>query len=383
VERLSAGEARRVALAAQGFDGARPARVTATSIAAAIRRMGVLQLDPINVLAPAHYLTLFARLGAYRREHFAQAVYESGRFTEQWAHEASIVPVETWPLLQDRRETFRIRPYGMEQFLEEKREWVDSVLEKVRREGALGAERLEPPRGAEERIPGAWFDRLTRFALEAHFARGRLVVRERRSDFSRVYDLAERVLPAKILAQRVEKQEAHRGLLAIAARAHGVATAGDLSDYFRMSIGETRPRLAEMVKAGALLPVEVEGWREPAYLDPGAKMPEKVEAASLISPFDPLVWTRPRAERLFGFHYRVEIYVPKEKRKWGYYVMPFLLGDRLVARADLKAEREAGVLRVVSWHVEAGVKKAEVAGRLREELAAIAKWLTLERVEGV
>jgi uncharacterized protein len=286
-------------------------------------------------------------------------------------------------LLRDRRETFRLRPYGMETFLEEQRAWLDGVLETVRIGGPAGAERVEPPAGGQDRIPGAWFSRVTRFGLEAHFGRGRLAVRERRADFSRVFDLAERVIPPCLLSTQLEKEEAHRGLLLIAARAHGVATAGDLADYFRMSMPETRPRLAELVEDGSLRAVEVEGWRETAYLDPEARVPEKVKATALISPFDPLIWTRPRVERLFGFHYRVEIYVPKEKRRWGYYVMPFLVGDRLVARVDLKADRAEGVLRVMGWHVEAGVKKAIVAGPLRRELEAMARWLELEAVAGV
>jgi len=219
-----------------------------------------------------------------------------------------------------------------------------------------------------------------RAVLEAEFIRGKLAVVERRPDFSRSFDLSERLIPAEHHQRQVERADAERELLRIASRAHGIGTANDLADYFRMPMRDARPRLGELVSGGELREVRVERWREPAYLHAAAATPKQITAASLLSPFDPLIWTRPRVARLFGFDYRVEIFVPPEKRKYGFYVLPFLLGERLVARVDLKADRSARRLNVHGAWVEAGADTAEVAAALARELATLARWLDLDSV---
>ncbi|HEV2446211.1 MAG TPA: crosslink repair DNA glycosylase YcaQ family protein [Candidatus Sulfopaludibacter sp.] len=303
--------------------------------------------------------------------------YPNGEFAEHWAHEISIIPAETWPLLRYRRETDRVRPWGFEKVLEERAEYAAWVLEEVRRRGPLAADELPAPDGTDGRVPGAWIGTVQRGVLEAHFLRGRLAAHGRRSDFSRLYDLAERLIPAGHLGRHVEYGEAKRALLLQAARAHGVGTAKDLADYFRMPVSDAKPRLRELVEAGQLQEARVEGWREMAYLDPRAKMPRKIEAAALLSPFDPLIWTRQRVERLFGFEYRVEIFVPPEKRKYGFYVLPFLFGEKLAARVDLKADRANARLRVLGKWFE-GRKTAAVADALAAELRTLGEWLKLK-----
>jgi uncharacterized protein YcaQ len=318
----------------------------------------------------------FSRLGPYDRAAFDELIYRSGEFAEHWAHEISIIPAETWPLLRYRRETDRVRPWGFSKVLEERPDYAAWVLEEVRRRGPLAADDLPPPDGATDRIPGAWIGTVRRGVLEAHFLRGRLAAAGRRSDFSRLYDLAERLIPAQHRSRHVEYDEGRRALLLKAARAHAVGTAKDLADYFRMPVGEARPRLRELVESGELHEARVEGWREIAYLDPKAEAPRSIEAAALLSPFDPLIWSRPRVERLFGFEYRVEIFVPPEKRKYGFYVLPFLFGDKLVARVDLKADRANGRLLVLGKWFE-GRKTAATAAALSTELRALGTWLGL------
>jgi uncharacterized protein len=380
-ETLSLSEARRLALAAQGFALPRPAGlVDAGHLGRTIQQLGLLQIDFVNVLLPAHYMVPFSRLGPYERSRLDQVVYRQRQFTEQWAHEASILPVESWPLLRHRMEKHRVRPYGFESFLEENPEYVERVLHEVRTRGPLTAGDLPEPEGVGRRIPGSWFGSFPRAVLESHFGRGVLAVADRRANFARVYDLTERVLPAEHHRRRLERDEAQRELLRLAARAHGVGTAGDLADYYRMPIREARPRLAELVGAGALREVRVEGWREPAYLHPEAQLPPRIEARALLSPFDPVVWYRQRAARLFGFDYRIEIFVPQGQRKWGYYVLPFLLGERLVARVDLKADRRARRLLVLAAYLEPNAKPAAVAAALAGELRTLAAWLDLDAV---
>jgi uncharacterized protein YcaQ len=380
-EELSLGEARCVALAAQGFDRPRPAgRVSAAHLRRTIRQLGLVQLDYVNVLVPAHYQVPFSRLGPYERSRFDDLVYRGGEFTERWAHEASIVPVQSWPLLRHRMEEHRVRPYGFERLMARHPAYVDGVLDQVRGRGPLAADELPEVDGVPRRIEGAWHASVARAVLEAHFGRGLLAVADRRPDFARRYDLAERRIPPEHHARVVGREEAQRELLRLAARAHGVGTAADLADYYRMPVREARPRLAELVDERALRVVRVEGWREPAYLHAAARLPARVEAAALLSPFDPVVWFRPRAARLFGFDYRVEIFVPRPTRRWGYYVMPFLLGDRLVARVDLKADRAARRLRVLAAYLEPHEKRAEVAAALAAELRTMAGWLGLEAV---
>ncbi|HEX6739785.1 MAG TPA: crosslink repair DNA glycosylase YcaQ family protein [Vicinamibacteria bacterium] len=373
-------EARRLALAAQGFDRPRPRRPGAAHVRAAIHRLGLVQIDYANVLVPAHYQVLFSRLGDYRRPLLDELVHRRREFTEQWAHEASILPVDAWPLLRHRMETHRVRPWGFERFLAKHPAYVAEVLAAVRARGALTAEEAPPPPGPERRIPGSWFGTIARAVLEALFGRGTLAVADRRPNFARAYDLAERVIGAAHLEHRLTAEEAQRELLRRAARAHGVGTAADLADYYRMPVRAARPRLAELVERGALVETRVEGWREVAYLDPQARAPRRIEAASLLSPFDPLVWFRPRCARLFGFDYRVELFVPPAQRRWGYYVLPFLHRERLAARVDLKSDRPARALRVAAAYRERHAAAGPVAEALAAELHTMARWLGLESV---
>src|SRR5580658_1056969 len=266
VTSLSLKEARRLALTAQGFGQKRPRRATVRHLRETIRRLGLLQIDSVGVVCPAHYMVPFSRLGPYDRAAFEKLVYRSGEFAEHWAHEISIVPAETWPLLRYRRETDRVRPWGFAKVLEERAEYAAWVLEEVRRRGPLAANELTPPDGAADRVPGAWIGTVQRGVLEAHFLRGSLAAAGRRSDFSRLYNLAERLIPAEHHSRHVEYDEGRRALLMKAARAHAVGTAKDLADYFRMPVGEARPRLRELVELGLLFEARVEGWREIAYL---------------------------------------------------------------------------------------------------------------------
>jgi len=387
---LSQSEARRIALAAQGFDRARSRRpVTRRHVAAVIRRLGLIQLDFVNVLVPSHYLVPFSRLGPYDRALLDDLTYRRRECTEQWAHEASIIPMETWPLLRHRMARYRVRPWGFEKFLDQHADYVRWVLDEVRTRGPLAADSLKQPDGRPRRISAyvpkrdamaGWLGTVPRVVLETLFGRGTLAVTERGSSLARMYDLAERVIPREHSGREVGREEAERALLVQAARAHGVGTAQDLADYYRMSARDARPRLAELVESGELREVRVERWRELALLHAEAKVPRTVEARALLSPFDPVVWFRPRTARLFGFHYRLEIFVPAEKRLWGYYVLPFLLGDRMAGRVDLKADRQDRRLLVLAAYAERGCDKAEVAEALAAEVRTMATWLGLDEV---
>lgn len=380
-DQLSLNEARRIALAAQGFDRPRPARkIQARDVRRTIHQLGLLQIDYVNVVIPSHYQVLFSRLGPYEKSLLGELVYRRREFTEQWAHEASILPVESWPLLRHRMQTHRVRPYGFESFIQRQPDYVEWVLEQVRARGPLTADQLAGPDDGSHRLEHSWFKSVPRAVLEAHFGSGRLAVAERRSDFARVYDLTERVLPDEHLAINLEKEDAQRQLLRLAARSHGVGTAADLADYYRIPVRDARPRIGELVAARHLLEVRVEGWRDPAYLHPEARVPDRIDTGALLSPFDPVIWFRARAARLFNFDYRFEIFVPQAKRKWGCYVLPFLLGDRLVARVNLKSDRAAGRLLVLGAYLERGQDAGAVGDALARELRTLAGWLGLESV---
>ena len=378
---ISIGEARRLALAAQGFDRPRPARVGERRVADVIHRMGLLQIDFVNVLTPSHYLVPFSRLGPYDRAHLDRVVYLRREFAESWAHEASIVPIATWPLLRHRRETHIARPWGFDEIMASHREYVDTAVGEIQRRGPLGAADLPDPTHTGRRLPESWYGSVPRAVLEACFGRGQLAVTARRDNFSRVFDLAERVIPAEQFDRRVDRHEAERQLLLVAARGTGVGTAADLADYFRMKAAEAKPRLAELVESGALRLVTVDGWREAAYLHPDAVAPRKVDARALLSPFDPLIWFRKRTARLFDFDYHFEIFVPSHKRRWGSYVLPFLYGDRLAARVDVKADRKGGRLLVPGAYLESWADARPVAKALAEELRTLGAWLGLEKVK--
>ncbi len=377
---LSIEDARRIALAAQGFGTARPRRVGPHHLADTIRRLGLLQIDFVNVLVPSHYMVPFSRLGPYDRAALDTVVYRRREFTEQWAHEASIIPVETWPLLRHRRDTHVARPWGFDAIMARHHEYVETAVVAIRDNGPLGAADLPDPTHTGRRLPGSWYGSVPRAVLEACFGRGQLAVTARRDNFSRVFDLAERVIPAEHHGRHLDKHESQKELLRIAARACGVGTAADLADYFRMKVGEARPRIAELVEARDLREVRIEGWREMAYLHPDAAAPRAIDARALLSPFDPAIWFRPRTLRLFGFDYRFEIFVPQARRKWGSYVLPFVYGDRLAARVDLKAARSANCLTVPGAYLEPWADPSLVATALAAELKTLAGWLQLDGI---
>ena len=384
---LSASAARRIALAAQGFASERPERATNLGhVRRAIDRLGLLQIDSVNVLTRAHYLPLFSRLGDYDSDHLDSLAWgrksRRGLF-EFWAHEASLLPLDKHPLWRWRMER-AARNAGdgkgkLHEFRRSRKRFIDSVRRQVAERGPLAASDLDE--GAGKTGPWwGWSD--AKLALEWLFFAGEVTTATRRGAFERVYDLTERVLPAEVLALPTPAaDEAQRELLRISANALGIASETDLRDYFRLGVADTKARIAELVEAGELLQVEVEGWQKPGYLDPAARQPRRpVEARALLAPFDPLIWDRDRTHRLFDFFYRIEIYTPIAKRKHGYYVLPFLLGEKLVARVDLKADREARRLLVHAAHLEPGAHVGEVAGPLREELQLMAQWLGLEEV---
>jgi len=386
VPKLSVIRARRIALAAQGFGRPRPATPPSTArIAKLVTQLGLLQLDSVNVFERAHYMPVFSRLGPYDKSRLDRiAGHGTGpidrRLVEYWAHEASLIPIELHPLFRWRMADIDREAWGsIARIVREQPELVQETLQLVESDGPIrardtGAVR-PPPR------PGhMWNWHEGKVALEHLFFTGRIGA-ARRVNFERLYDTIERVLPAEILDQPTPSaDEAQRALLRIAAGALGVATEPDLGDYFRLPRRDSKARVAELVAAGELLPVEVQGWAAPAYMWPAARQPRKVHARALLSPFDPLIWFRQRTERLFAFRYRIEIYTPARQRVHGYYVLPFLLGDRLVARVDLKSDRDRGVLLVQGAYAEAGVDNSHVAGELAHELRLVASWLGLTDV---
>ena len=380
--RIGGAAARRIALAAQGFGVPRRDGVANLGhVKRAIDRLGLLQIDSVNVLARAHYLPLFSRLGTYDSTHLDELAWgrrsRRGLF-EFWAHEASLLPLASQPLLRWRmaRAAAGTSKGGLQKFASEKAAYIEQVRKEVEDRGPLAASDLAE--GGPKRGPWwGWND--GKLALEWLFFAGIVTTATRRGSFERVYDLTERVLPERIRALPTPPvEEAQRELLRLSARALGIATEFDLRDYFRLPVADTKARLAELVEAGDLLPAEVEGWRQPAYLDPAARQPRRIEARALLAPFDPLIWERDRTERIFDFFYRIEIYTPVAKRKHGYYVLPFLLDDRLVGRIDLKSDRANSRLLVPAAHLEPGIAARDVAGPMREELRLMADWLGLE-----
>ncbi|AEV61727.1 winged helix-turn-helix domain-containing protein [Pseudomonas ogarae] len=378
-------QARRLALAAQGFDGrSPPASVQPSRLNRLIERLGVLQIDSVNALVRSHYLPLFSRLGHYNRDLLDQAAWSQGRrrtLFEYWGHEASLLPMSMYPLMRWRMD----RASGGEgiyqqlaRFGQERQDVIRRVLAAVQEQGALGAGSLS----TRKEKAGPWWDwSAEKHALEWLFAAGEVTVAGRRG-FERLYDLPERVLPAAILQQPLpDEAQAQRGLLVHAADALGIATEKDLRDYFRLDPADSRGRLAELEEAGELLRCQVQGWKQPAWCRPEAKVPRKVAASALLSPFDSLVWERGRTERLFDFRYRLEIYTPMHKRVYGYYVLPFLHHERIAARVDLRAERALGQLAVHAVHEDASGLDEEGMQALALNLQRMARWLGLERVQ--
>jgi uncharacterized protein YcaQ len=385
LDSLTAAQARRLALAAQGFNDPRPKTTPdRRTLRRVLGRTGLFQIDSVNVLARAHFLPMFSRVGGYPVELLERAAYRKPRsLFEYWGHEASLLPVELYPLLRWRMDDAEHRAWGgLRRVAEERPDLISGLLKDLTVDGPLTAGELSARHDRDRpQRTGPWWDWSdVKMALEFLFWAGEITTADRRG-FERVYDLPERVLPEAVFNSPVPpRDEAQRDLLRRSIRSMGVATAKDLRDYFRLPAADCKQRILEMVESGQLLPVTVDGWNRPAFLDPGvAKIPRWVRGAALLCPFDPLVWERERTERMFDFHYRIEIYVPAEKRVHGYYVFPFLLDGELVARVDLKADRQARVLLVQSaWQERAA--PPETAERLASELWSMAGWLGLEGV---
>ena len=378
-ESISIGSARRIALAAQGFDVPRPSgRIDRRHLSRAMGSMGVLQIDSVNVLVRSQELPLFSRLGAHPRDLIPQATAKGDLF-EYWAHVAAHVPTAHHRLWRWKMNGTHGGAWGAARDLLERRPgYADSILERIRERGAVTAGELSERRGPK----GPWWDwDDAKEALEYLFMCGRLTATRRASDFARLYDLPERVIPREHLdAPAATRDEAHRELAELAARSLGVGTAYDIADYYRLALRDVKPRLDELIEDGRIAPVKVEGWREIGYRHRDAREPRRIDASALLSMFDPVVWNRRRDERLFDFHYRIEIYTPAPRRKFGYYVLPFLHGERIVARVDVKADRPAGVLRVPGLYAEDGVDQTKVASALATELRTMAEWLELDSI---
>lgn len=377
---ISAAEARRIAFAAQGFHRERPDNPTdARHFRRVLQDITVLQLDFVNVVIPAHFFMIWSRLGPYDRERFEKWLYGCGQYTEQWAHEASIVAHEDWALLRHRRECFDSHKNSPLRKYPDRETYLSDALRFVAENGGATANDLpQIPRSKGK--PGDWHRPMSRLALDYHFGRGNVAVRRRLDNFQRVYDLPRKLIAKEHLHRDVEKFDAQYELVRKSTDALGIATCQDIADYYRMTVTDARPHIERLVEEGALTEVKVEGWEEPAWLASSARNPRSVPGASLLSPFDPMVWFRPRGERLFGFEYRIEIYVPAAKRRWGYYVLPFREGDQLTARVDLKANRQQSELLVQAAYCEGCSDRATTAASLAGELRSLADWLQLERV---
>lgn len=369
--------ARRIALGAQGFADPKPSgKVDARHIRRVIDRIGLLQLDSVNVCVRSHYMPLFSRLGPYRQELIDEYAYERGELYEYWGHEASLLTPDTWPLLQWRME--EAQPWRqVKDFIAENPHYLEDIYNEVAEHGPISVSDLQEQ---GERQGPWWGYSSGKIALEWLFQIGRISCGHREK-FKRYYDIPERVLPAEVLgADPMAKPDAQKELLRRSMRHHGIGTATDLADYYRIKMPDARPLFTELIKEGVIEEVEVKGWKQTAYLDTAAKIPRKIEGASLLTPFDPVVWFRDRGERLFDFHYRIEIYVPEPKRIYGYYVMPFMLDGEIVGRVDLKADRKAGRLLVKGSFAEEGVDRVQVASALSNELQSLALWQGLDHV---
>lgn len=375
MQRLSLAQARRIALAAQGFADPRPgSRVDRRHFRRVLARMGLIQIDSVNVLVRSQELPLFARLGPHPRTLIADATAD-GELFEYWVHEACHVPTDAHHLHRWKMAT----EHRWSRYLDGQRPgYLDEVLRRIELDGPVASSDL----GARVGKKGSWWDWDDgKVALELLFWSGKVAATRRASDFARIYDLAERVLPAEVLARPTPaERDARKTLLLLAAEHHGVGTLTDLADYHRQKNALCKPLLDELVEDGSLQEVQVEGWKKPAYLHPKAKLPRSINACALLSPFDPVCWNRERTERLFGFHYRIEIYTPQPKRVFGYYVLPILWGDSLVGRLDLKADRANRTLLVQGAYAEPGVPTKDMAQDVARELHAMAGWLSLDKV---
>ena len=384
VQNISPSLARRIGLAAQGFGRPRPATVGTRPLNSLIRRLGLLQIDSVNVFERSHYLPVFARLGAYDKADLDRLTFRrASDYIEYWAHEAAILPMEDWPLFRWRMEEQRTRysesPNG---WVRQNGEMLDWLRAELADKGPLPARSIEHDANRRKGNWWGWSD--VKRGLEMLFGWGE-VVSAGRTRFERTYGLADGILPHRVLTRQIPKADAVRELVRRSAVAHGIGTLGDLADYYRLKRAPAIAAIAELQDSGDLIPVRVPGWErrgvpEPAWLHRDARLPRRMDTAALLSPFDPVVWRRERAERMFDFHYRIEIYTPQPQRVFGYYVLPVLIDDRIVGRIDLKSDRQAGVLRVQAAWVEAGVDPGSVADRVASLVREAAAWQGLDDV---
>ncbi|WP_166867617.1 winged helix-turn-helix domain-containing protein [Salinibacterium sp. ZJ70] len=378
---VSPAAARRIALAAQGFGRARPTSVGTRQLNLLLSRLGLVQLDSVNVLERSHYLPVFARLGAYDKAALDGLTFSTrGPYREYWAHEAALIPTEDWPLFRFRMERYRQRRAEGRLWVNVEEKTLNWLRLEIAAKGPMRASEIE--RDAQTPRRGSWWewDEVKR-GLEVLFATGDLVSAGR-TRFERTYALPEQVMPAHVLGREVSTEEAMRILMERSARAHGIGTLSDLADYFRLKTADAKPALQSLVDEGVVREVTVPGWGRRAYLHRDARVPRRIEATALLSPFDPVVWERDRALRMFGFHYRIEIYTPAAKRQFGYYSLPILVDDALVGRIDLKNDRQRGVLRVQSaWREEQAAASGQLAERIVPTLRELAAWQGLGEVE--
>ena len=378
LDSLSIKDARALALAAQGFDSPRTKTKSTTADAVAlIKKLGVIQIDSVNVLVRSQELPLFSRLGDHDRNAIPKATSQ-GKIFEYWGHEAAHLPVELHPMFRFKMHAARsgkLKHWGLTSFYAENKAFVKRILKHVEVNGSVTAREIS----TRTTKKSSWWDwDEAKTALEYLFLTGELMSCGRGSDFARVYDIPERVLPRKILQMPTPSEtEARKELLVRAMRAQGIATMHDLADYYRQKPAVVKPLVSQLVEQGVLREVSVDGWQDKAYVHRNAQLPKRLFATALLSPFDSLVWCRPRNERLFNFHYRIEIYTPQAKRKFGYYVLPFMVNGEMVGRVDLKADRANSKLLVQSVHTEKRIKRAAINVTLGKELSLIAKFLNL------
>lgn len=376
MRQLTKDQARRYALAAQGFnDGRASGRVDVRHFRKVIDHLGLVQLDSVNVFSRTHYLPFFSRIGLYDRDGLNDWLWNSGEMFEYWGHEASVIPVTDHRLFRWRMEQ-SLKWRRFKELEEGHPGYIEDVYQQVVERGPLQTRDLDRPGERDNSAMWGWND--GKVALELLFLQGR-VTTSHRPNFVRMYDVTERVIPDEHLeGESPIHDDALTELLMKAARALGVATMDDLADYYRIRMPAARPLLRRLIENQELIEVEVEGWDRPAFLHPDASLPRRARGTALLSPFDNLIWYRPRVDRLWDFHYRIEIYVPEPKREFGYYVLPFLLNGMLVARVDLKTDRRSNVLKVQGAFSEPDVDQKQVGRALRKELDLIVEWLDLE-----
>ncbi|HDH03578.1 MAG TPA: winged helix-turn-helix domain-containing protein [Actinobacteria bacterium] len=378
--RMSNAQAVRAQLGAQGFGDPRPGgSVDVRHFRRMIRRIALLQIDSVNVLTRSHYLPVFARLGPYDRGRLDRFIYDGPEMFEYWSHEQAYTPIGLHSATRFKMAASEGR--GWKRIAEIERDhpgYIDAVLDEVGERGPISSRLLDDP---GERTGPWWGYGKGKIALEWLFTIGKVAV-AKRANFERFYDLPERVIPPEVLAQQtLDPASAHRVRVSAAVKALGVGTVKDVADYFRMKVTETAEALDALVDTGEATRVDVSEWGRPAYADPELVIPRTISGIALLSPFDPVVWDRARAERMYGFHYRIEIYTPEPKRVFGYYVLPILFDGQLVGRVDLKADRQAGVLRAKGAFAEPGVDRKALAPVLATELESMAGWLGLGEVE--